>query len=130
MRLKVKASKSVLIVDDETDVLELFKESLEDLSCQVFTANDGQKALSFLASNKVDFIVTDISMPNMTGLEFISLLHERSDLTPFFFITGYHDYPREDLNRYKPRAIIFKPFDFAEAAMLVKNHLMRLSKND
>jgi CheY-like chemotaxis protein len=130
MVLKVKAPKSVLVVDDDADILELFQESLEDLSFQVFTAADGAEALSFLASHKVDFIITDISMPNMSGPEFIGQLQERSDLTPFVFITGYHDYPREDLNRYKPRAIIFKPFDFAEAAMLVKNHLMRLSKND
>jgi hypothetical protein len=31
------------------------------------------------------------------------------------------------LNSLKPRAIIFKPFDFEEAAILVKNHLMRIS---
>ncbi|MBC7538871.1 MAG: response regulator [Bacteriovorax sp.] len=127
MVLKVKAAQTVLVVDDDADILELFKESLEDLSFQVYTAKDGILALNFLTTNKVDFIITDIAMPNMSGLEFIHKLQERSDFTPFFFITGYHDYPREDLNRYKPRAIIFKPFDIAEVAMLVKNHLMRLS---
>jgi CheY-like chemotaxis protein len=127
MVLKVKAAQTILVVDDDADILELFKESLEDLSFQVRTAQDGVIALNFLTTNKVDFIITDIAMPNMSGLEFIHKLQERLDFTPFFFITGYHDYPREELNRYKPRAIIFKPFDIAEAAMLVKNHLMRLS---
>lgn len=127
MVLKVKVPHSVLIVDDDVDILELFKESLEDLSLLAHTAKDGFEALKFLENNQVSCIITDIAMPNMTGPEMIRQLQERSVLIPFFFITGYHEYPREDLNRYKPRAIIFKPFDFGEAAMLVKNHLMRLS---
>lgn len=127
MVLKGKTPHSVLLVDDDIDIVELFKEGLEDLSFEVYTAKDGLEALNFLARHKVDCIITDIVMPNMTGPELIRLLRERSDFTPFFFITGYHEYPREDLNRFKPRAIIFKPFDFEEAAMLIKNHLMRIS---
>lgn len=127
MALKVKSPHSVLLVDDDFDIVELFKESLEDLSFVVHTAKDGGEALKILANNKVDCIITDIVMPGMTGPELIQKLQERSDFTPFFYITGYLEYPREDLNRYKPRAIIFKPFDFEEAAMLVKNHLMRIS---
>lgn len=126
MVLKVKQSQSILIVDDDPQILELMKESLEDLSFQVHLARDGLEALNFLAKNHVDCIVTDIAMPLMNGTEFIKKMQERLDFTPFFFITGYADYPREDLNIYKPRAIIFKPFDFEEAAMLIKNHLMRL----
>ena len=127
MVLKVKAPQSVLLVDDDLDIIELFKESLEDLSFIVHIANDGAQALKFLSSNKVDCIITDIVMPVMTGPGLIQALQDRSDQTPFFYITGYLEYPREDLNKFKPRAIIFKPFDFEEAAMLVKNHLMRIS---
>jgi CheY-like chemotaxis protein len=117
--------KSILLVDDDRDIIELMQESLEDLSFKVYTAFNGQEALDFMARNKVDCIVTDISMPLLDGQEFIRRLKEGGDQTPFFFITGYQDYSREDLNNYKPRAIIFKPFDFEEAAILIKNHVMR-----
>ncbi|MFA6237784.1 MAG: response regulator [Bacteriovorax sp.] len=126
MVLKHKNQHSVLIVDDDADIIDLLKESLEDLSFNVFTATNGLEALQFMNCNKVDCIVTDVSMPQMNGVEFIKKLQERQDFTPFFFITGYLDFPDENLNIFKPRSIIFKPFDFEEAAMLVKNHLMRI----
>lgn len=127
MVLKGKSAHSVLLVDDDPNILELFKESLEDLSFSVLTAHNGVEALAVLAKHKVDCIITDISMPEMDGPALIATLQARKDFTPFFFITGYLDYPRENLNIYKPRAIIFKPFDFEEASMLIKNHLMRLA---
>ena len=127
MVLKVKAAHSVLVIDDDPQIIELLKESLEDLSLMVHCAKDGHEALAFLASNKVDCLVVDVFMPNMTGPELINHLRERDDQTPFFFITGYLEYPRDNLNQLKPRAIIFKPFDFEEAAALIKNHLMRIS---
>lgn len=117
----------MLLVDDDASIIALFKESLEDLSLVVHSASSAPEALLFLEKNKVNCIITDIAMPGMDGMEFIGQLQSRGDLTPFFFITGYLDYRREDLNNFKPRAIIFKPFDFEEAALLVKNHLMRIS---
>ena len=127
MVLKVKVPHSVLVIDDDSQIIELLKESLEDLSLIVHSAKNGEEALNFLASNKVDCLVLDVFMPIMTGPELIKALRERDDQTPFFFITGYLEYPRDNLNPLKPRAIIFKPFDFEEAASLIKNHLMRLS---
>lgn len=127
MTLKERKTQTVLLVDDDESIIALFKESLEDLSLVVHSASSASEALLFLEKNKVNCIITDIAMPGMDGMEFIGQLQSRGDLTPFFFITGYLDYRREDLNNFKPRAIIFKPFDFEEAALLVKNHLMRIS---
>ncbi len=126
MNLKVKPKLSILLVDDDQGILGLLKESCLDLSFEVYLAGNGQEALDFLLKNKVDCIVTDIAMPIMNGISLIKLLREKGDSTPFFFITGYQDYPREELTLLKPSAIIFKPFDFEEAAILIKNHLMRL----
>lgn len=125
MVLKNSNYHSLLLVDDDTSIVELFKESLESLSFNVHTASNGLLALEFLSKNKVDCIVSDVSMPEMDGLEFIELLQKRQDNTPFFFITGYTDYPREKLNACKPCAIIFKPIDFEEVSTLVKMHLMK-----
>ncbi len=125
MVLKNDNHHSVLLVDDDKNILELFKESLEEFSFNVHIAANGREALNFLDKNKVDCIITDVSMPEMNGLDFISELQARKDNTPFFFITGYMDYPREKLNNYRPCAIIFKPIDFEEISTLVKMHLMK-----
>lgn len=126
MSLIVKSALNILIVDDDPNMLDLLQESLEDLSFRVFRAANGEEALRMLKTQKVDCIITDISMPKIDGPELIRRIEADGLTIPFFFITGYLDYPRENLNLYKPRAIIFKPFDFEELALLVKNHMMRL----
>ena len=61
--------KSILIVDDEADMLQLLKRSLEpDLDCITTTASSGRQALERLAEQTFDLILADIKMPGMDGL--------------------------------------------------------------
>lgn len=118
----------VLVVDDDKGLLELFKEGLEDLSIDVITAENGFEAKRILASNKdIDGLVTDITMPEMSGAELVTYLRGEDNQIPVFFITGYQDYSREVLNSFRPKAVIFKPFDIEEASLLIKNHFLRLT---
>ncbi len=127
MTSKDSLNSSVLVVDDDPVILEIFRENLEDLSFNVFTASSAKEALK-LDMDKIDCIITDVIMPEMTGTELINILESKGHHKILFFMTGYKDYPREELNKFKPRAIIFKPFDIEEAALLIKNHMMRLDK--
>lgn len=116
----------VLLVDDDQDLLELFKEGLEDLSIEVLTAGNGLEAKKILGSAQdIDGLVTDITMPEMNGAELVTFLRGEDSNMPVFFITGYQDYSREVLNSFKPKAVIFKPFDIEEASLLIKNHFLR-----
>lgn len=115
----------VLLVDDDKNLLELFKEGLEDLSFEVVTAENGFDAKKILDKVEVDCLVTDITMPEMNGAELVTYLRGEDRNIPVFFITGYMDYSREVLNSFKPKAVIFKPFDIEEAALLIKNHFLR-----
>jgi CheY-like chemotaxis protein len=128
MNIKKIGPGTILVVDDDPAILELFRDSLMDLSFSVITATSAVQALE-LDFSKIDCIVTDIMMPEMNGIDFVSTLNARGDNKIIFFITGYKDFPREELNKLNPRAIIFKPFDIEEAAILIKNHLMRLAKS-
>lgn len=116
----------VLVVDDDKNLLELFKEGLEDLSIDVVTAENGFEAKKILTSSKdIDGLITDITMPEMSGAELVTYLRGEDNQIPVFFITGYQDYSREVLNSFKPKAVIFKPFDIEEASLLIKNHFLR-----
>lgn len=128
MELAPKNYYSVLVIDDDPQITELLKDSLEDESLVVHCSHSGEDALNFLSFTKVDCIVLDVYMPKMSGPEVIQALRQRKDQTPFFYITGYLDSPRESLNLFKPQAIIFKPFDFEEAAALIKNYLSQNSR--
>jgi two-component system chemotaxis response regulator CheY len=67
------AAKTIMIVDDSSTMLMSLRNSLEIAGFKVLEANDGAVALkALLAGNKPDLIITDINMPNMGGIEFIS----------------------------------------------------------
>jgi CheY-like chemotaxis protein len=127
MQEKDKSQYSVLVVDDDFDVADLLKDALEALSVKVHVVLNGNEALTFLSTATVDCIVTDVVMPNMSGTDLVKKLRALKYQTPFFFMTGYSEYSRVELNEYKPRAIIFKPFDFEDAALLIKSELLKLS---
>lgn len=63
-------SHTVLVVDDEPDVLEVIAGMLEDLGCNVITAQNGEDALGQLRQNQqISILITDINMPGMDGHE-------------------------------------------------------------
>ncbi len=126
MNNKVKIK--ILIVDDDPGLLELFKEGLEDQSFHILTANDGVAAKNILMNEVVDCLVTDITMPEMNGAELVTYLRGEDNDIPVFFITGYQDYSREVLNSFKPKAVIFKPFDIEEVSNLIKSHLLKAQR--
>ncbi|HEX7286138.1 MAG TPA: response regulator, partial [Candidatus Angelobacter sp.] len=59
----------VLVVDDETDMLQVCKRILEDKSYVVATATDGPEALELLRREPVDVAVLDLRLPSMSGLD-------------------------------------------------------------
>ena len=64
-------SKSILIVDDESVIVEITKRKLEDRGYEVLTACDGNEAFLQLKSKIPNLILLDIQMPNMNGYSFI-----------------------------------------------------------
>ena len=71
--------KTVLIVDDSNTMRKIVSRSLRQAGIdfdQILEAGDGQEALDVLAAHKVDVVLSDINMPNMTGLEFLKAKSE------------------------------------------------------
>ncbi|ADO72050.1 response regulator [Stigmatella aurantiaca] len=66
---------TILLVDDEQDLLDLFTEVLEQMDHRVLIAHDGQEALSIAQQKAPDLVVTDWMMPRMDGLELCHQLH-------------------------------------------------------
>jgi CheY-like chemotaxis protein len=59
----------VLIVDDEPNILAMLRDVLEDAGFVVLTAHDGKAALAMLAHTAVALVLTDLMMPEVTGLQ-------------------------------------------------------------
>jgi CheY-like chemotaxis protein len=71
---------TILLVDDEQDMLDLFTEVLEQMDHRVLGARDGREALSIAREASPDLVVTDWNMPRMTGLELSHELHADEQL--------------------------------------------------
>lgn len=62
-------SKTILVVDDDEEIVKLITKSLRYEQFAVITARSGEEALSAVDDNHIDFIVLDIVMPDMNGLD-------------------------------------------------------------
>lgn len=65
------ATGTILVVEDDADVLEAIQATLTSRGFRVLTATDGVKALTVLANVRVDLILLDLTMPVMSGWEFL-----------------------------------------------------------
>ncbi len=113
--------KVILCVDDEADILELFKDEFVDGGFKVLEASNGVDAFEIFKSNKVDCIVSDIRMPGGDGVTFVKTVNEHGTDIPIFLVTGFSDYTAEDLSGLGVNAVIFKPFDLEEVVEMISN---------
>ncbi len=77
---------SILVVDDEIDIVELLSYNLEREGFTVYKANDGQAALKIAEEVKPDLIILDIMMPVMDGVETCRRMREIEKLKNVFII--------------------------------------------
>ncbi len=80
-------SKTILVVDDKTNVRTLVREYLTEQGFRVVTAENGQTALYAARQEKPDLILLDIMMPEMDGFEFIRAYRKESD-KPIILLTA------------------------------------------
>ena len=80
---------TILAVDDMRSMRDLVKSVLEKRGHKVVTQEDGNTAIKYAQSNSVDLVITDINMPNMTGLDLIGKLRNLPDYarTPILMLT-------------------------------------------
>ncbi|MBL8029558.1 MAG: response regulator transcription factor [Fibrobacteres bacterium] len=81
---------TVLVVDDEVDILELVSFHLERAGFNVLQAKDGETALSILWDENIDLVVLDLMLPGINGLEVLKNLREnkRTESLPVILVTA------------------------------------------
>lgn len=81
----------ILIVDDESDLRELLQELLTEITPHVFTAGDGEDALTKYQQIRPHAILSDLKMPRKTGMELLADIRAQYSQVPFVIVTGYDD---------------------------------------
>lgn len=106
-----KAKKTVVIIDDEVDLTELFSSLLED-SYDVIAFNRPNDFIAYLSAHKevpFDALISDFNMPQMTGLDMIKKCFEK----------GYH-FPFILFSAYLEKEVIFKALQIGAFRLLEK----------
>jgi two-component system NtrC family sensor kinase len=83
--------QTILIVDDEANVLKALKRLLFDTDYRVLTAPSGEEALALFEKNEIDLIISDYRMPGMNGVQLLSSVKERFPETIRIILSGYAD---------------------------------------
>jgi len=112
----------ILVVDDDTEVREVLKDTLAIDGHEPVACNDGFAALEEIEKRKFDMMITDLGMPGMSGLELAGAVHERFPDMPIAMVTGWGTQLNEDevaLNGIK--SVLSKPFHLKDIRTLVNN---------
>jgi DNA-binding NtrC family response regulator len=123
-RLKDAMAK-ILVVDDERPIRALLRAALERDDHQVFEAANGRLGLECCRERRIDLIITDLVMPEMTGLDFISELARSAVQVKVIAMTGdpgsLHRLATAKLLGMSQ--ILVKPFDLDTLLNMVRNEL-------
>ncbi|MBC7860245.1 MAG: EAL domain-containing protein [Burkholderiaceae bacterium] len=85
----VKRRRTLLLVDDEPNIVSALKRLLRRDDCLIFTADSALAGLAVLERQEVDVVISDQRMPGMTGIEFLRIAKERFPNTIRIVLSGY-----------------------------------------
>lgn len=117
-------SERILFVDDEQALVEIGEQMLEKLGYEVTTRTSSIEALELFRAqpDRFDFVITDMTMPNMTGEKLAKeLMGIRADI-PIVLCTGYSErIGRESAEKMGIREFVMKPLSMNELANAIRN---------
>jgi CheY-like chemotaxis protein len=87
--------KKILVVDDEENIRELYKEEFVEMGYDVVTVNDGIRALAAMDTAKFDLVTLDMRMEEMDGIETLRKIKEKDSALPVIICTAYEEYKHD-----------------------------------
>jgi CheY-like chemotaxis protein len=119
-------SEHILLVDDEQIVLDVNSEILRTLGYRITSATSSLEALELFSSPEADFdlVFTDLTMPEMTGIELGRQILQSNPTMPIILCTGYNDkVGRDEVLAMGIREYLSKPLSAREIATTIRRLL-------
>jgi two-component system response regulator AtoC len=119
-------SGTIMIADDDPDIRDILRDTLNSLGARAITTTNGQECLDRVDAEAPDVILLDIEMPIKNGLDVLKELRRRRDDTTVIMITAYGTIDRA-VEAMKGGAFDFitKPFELDHIALVVEKGLER-----
>ena len=122
---RTRPRRTILVVDDEPEVLSLFKAILASEDAEILSAGSGAKALAIARRTQLDLVILDVKLPDLSGTEVLRCLRKMDDTLPVIIVTAYGS---ADSVRASMRLGAFdyltKPFDNEEIRRVAREALM------
>ncbi|MGE5175767.1 MAG: ATP-binding protein [Hyphomicrobiales bacterium] len=114
----------ILVVDDEEQVVQIFRDLLTQQGYEVVSSDDGDDAIQKVTTGRFDLVLTDINLPGVDGLEVVRAAKAADKDTVVILITGYASTTTAiDALRQGAYDYITKPFDLWETAKAIERGL-------
>ncbi len=110
-RPRTRGSNTVLLIDDQADLVQVVRTILESRGFSVDTALNGRDGVALLAFSKYSIVLTDLGMPDISGWEVAARVREIQPDTPIILMTGWAaDIDEARLAEHQIQALLPKPF--------------------
>ncbi len=118
---------TILVVDDAPQTLEVIKRNLTSKGYQVFTASNVPTAIRIIEGSSVDLVITDLKMPEVSGIDLVRHIRENYKDTEVMMITGYPSVESAvEAVKTGAEEYLTKPFTDEELFAAVKRTLEKL----
>ncbi|MBI5575571.1 MAG: response regulator [Deltaproteobacteria bacterium] len=114
--------KKILVVDDEENIRELYRDELSEEGYSVELAENGQAALSKFEKFQPDLVTLDVMMPGMNGIEVLRRIREKNPSVPVLLLTAFGEF-RQDFNTWASDAYIVKSANVSELKQTIRKLL-------
>ncbi|MEW5946711.1 MAG: response regulator [bacterium] len=113
--------KKILVVDDNENIRQLYKNELEDEGYSVLLAESGARAVEIVNGEPVDLVMLDIKMPDMDGLEVLGKIKAHKSI-PVILVSAYDTY-KQDFSSWAAEEYVVKSSDLTELLEKIKKYL-------
>ena len=121
----VEMSKKIFVVDDEPQIVKVLKAYLDKAGYQVITASDGNAVLSIFQREKPDFLILDLNLPGMDGLDLCKAIRRDSNIPIMMLTARVEEADRLIGLELGADDYVIKPFSPREVVARVKTILRR-----
>jgi len=117
----------LLVIEDSEDVRNMLTDFFSRKKYQVVASSNGLDALKLFESdnNAFDLVITDLVMPNISGVGVISILKKKNPDIPIIAITGWGEHPEALAMEAQANIVLGKPFQLSELEKHVNKLLSR-----
>jgi two-component system response regulator AtoC len=116
--------ETILVVEDKDSMAEMLKETLESEGYKVISALDGTEGMRYLKGERIDLVLTDVKLPQKSGIDILKASKEENQLIPVIVMTAYGSIEiAVEAMKMGAFDFITKPFDTDHLLMLIKRAL-------